>query len=390
MLLRFAAALFFVAISPAAIFAADKAPASNKPQVQAMVLYGAAGEKPPGTDVDLWISKAIASYGSPTARAQTGWIAITGASKRLHSGNGFFIDGKVTEKEGAHHVEIEGCSGFSLDQNATLKPGERRIVNLTGAPGPGNIFIALVAPVSKLANKRAKAMKANRRRFSLKLQYHGEQDKPFYRLAVSVPVVERRRSSPFERIVQVNEAGAIKLIDHLARDGFFDRSHSPGKLEKLPQPCYLLTVNAGDLNLTENMGWSLPMIHRLDALRNVLPSNGKKDMDLLLARLSGWRKKWQAEAIQNQQTSFKGWELYIWEEDGQNLFSLMAGTNRVKSDDQIAGTMVKGFDAIKTELDKLKKGEAVFLCGRRLQNAAPTKPAKAVIGYCQEIGLKAQ
>lgn len=294
--LRFATALCLLVILSAVTFAADKKPAAdNSAQLQAKVVYGAAAEQQQRADIDLWISKAVAKCGSPVAQPQTGWIALTGESKRLHSGNGFYIDGKVTEKEGQYEVEIEGCNGGSLDQKATLKPGERRIVNLSGIPGPDNIFVALEAPVSEQAKERSEAMKADAKNFSLDLQYNGEQGKPFYRLTVSVPVVERRRSSSFEQIVQVKEAEAIKIIDHLARDGFFDRAHISGKLEKLPQPCYLLTVHAGDLDLTEIMGWGLPMIHRLDAFRTVLPDHGKKDMDFLLGRLSGWRAKWEAE-----------------------------------------------------------------------------------------------
>ena len=35
-------------------------------------------------------------------------------------------------------------------------------------------------------------------------------------------------------------------------------------------------------------------------------------------------------------TSFKGWELYVWQKDGDTYFSLLEGTNRLKTDDEIA------------------------------------------------------
>jgi hypothetical protein len=46
--------------------------------------------------------------------------------------------------------------------------------------------------------------------------------------------------------------------------------------------------------LYEDFGWGLPMIHRLDALLDVLPLRGQKDLDLLLGRLVGLRTQWEA------------------------------------------------------------------------------------------------
>ena len=177
--LRFSAALCLMVILSAVTFAADKMPAiDNLTQVQAKVVYGAAAEQQQSADIDLWISEAVAKKGSPLAQPQTGWIALAGESKRLHSDNGLYIDGKVTEKDGQYEIEIDGCNGFSLDQKTTLKPGERRVLNLSGISGPENIFIALEAPVSKKAKKRAETMKANAKSFRLELNYNGEQCKP--------------------------------------------------------------------------------------------------------------------------------------------------------------------------------------------------------------------
>lgn len=275
-----------------AILAAD-----NSAQVQANVLYGTADENQQRADIELWISQAVAKTGSPIARPLTNWTALTGENQRIYTSKrgGCIIDGKAIVQDGKYKVVIDGCEGVPLDETVTLRPGERRVVNLSDNPGPNNFFVALEAPLSEKARKRAEAMKADAKTFRLELNYHGEQDKPFYRLVVSVPAVVRRRSSPFERIVQISEDAAKRIIDHLARDGFFDGAHSTGELEKLPEPCYLLTVRAGDLNLTEVLGWGLPMIERIDGLRDVLPAAGKKEMDFLLGRLSGLRKQWEAD-----------------------------------------------------------------------------------------------
>jgi acetyl esterase/lipase len=86
-------------------------------------------------------------------------------------------------------------------------------------------------------------------------------------------------------------------------------------------------------------------------------------------------------------TSFKGWELYIWQQDGDTHFSLLLGTNRLKTDAEIVTAAAKGIDAIKPKLDELKRGEMVFPCGRRLADQAPEGPASEIREYCQKLGL---
>ncbi len=74
------------------------------------------------------------------------------------------------------------------------------------------------------------------------------------------------------------------------------------------------------------------------------------------------------------QHSFKGYELYSWEEDARWHFTLIMGTNRTKTveeitskEDHISGDgLVKihvvGEDAIKSVLSRLPEGESVFWC----------------------------
>lgn len=87
-------------------------------------------------------------------------------------------------------------------------------------------------------------------------------------------------------------------------------------------------------------------------------------------------------------TSMKGWELYIWRQEGQTNYSLMVGTNWLKTDAEITQAAVRGIDVLKPKLDELQSGEQVFLHGRRLADAPPPEQAKLVQEYCQKVGLE--
>lgn len=295
----------------AAMLAAD-----NPALVQAKVLYSSEPRNEQVAHIETWISRAAVKSGSPLVLPLTGWIALTVERKRLHESNGFIMDGKATERNGMYEVEIAACDGGPLDKNVTLKRGERRVVILSNDLAPDNVLLALEAPVSEQAKKRAEAMQANAKSFQLELNYNGQQRKPFYRMIVSVPVVSRLRSSPFERIVQITEDEAIEIIDQLARGGFLDKAIDLRTKIKIPAPSmpgYTMKVVAGDMPLYEDLGWGLPMIHRLDALRNALPDNGKNDLDLLLGRLSGLQAQWEAED--------PPFEAAVGREDSRVLFS---------------------------------------------------------------------
>jgi hypothetical protein len=72
--------------------------------------------------------------------------------------------------------------------------------------------------------------------------------------------------------------------------------------------------------------------------------------------------------------SLKGYELYSWEEEGQWHFTLITGTNRTKTVEEITSKEdfisetgwvkihVVGADAIKDVLSRLPEGESVFWC----------------------------
>lgn len=109
-----------------------------------------------------------------------------------------------------------------------------------------------------------------------------------------------------------------------------------------------------------------------------------KDGETVLVKIEKPTKKKGAK------TAFKGWELYVWQDDGETYFSLLLGTNRLKTDDEIAKTAVKGIDAIKSKLDELKPGEFVFVGGKKLTEPPPKDQAAQVAEYGKKIGLKMQ
>jgi hypothetical protein len=79
-------------------------------------------------------------------------------------------------------------------------------------------------------------------------------------------------------------------------------------------------------------------------------------------------------AVDELPHSMKGYELYSWLEEGQWHFTLITGTNRIKTieevtskEDSICETgwvriQVVGADAIKDVLSRLPEGESVFWC----------------------------
>jgi len=105
--------------------------------------------------------------------------------------------------------------------------------------------------------------------------------------------------------------------------------------------------------------------------------------------------------------TMKGYELYSWEEDGQWHFTLITGTNRVKTIGEITSEedfiseigwvkiQVVGADAIKDVLSRLPEGESVFWCDELhiwqstetdLQ-LPPEQIADAIEEYAKQCGL---
>ncbi|HZK79653.1 MAG TPA: hypothetical protein VFC46_01265 [Humisphaera sp.] len=153
---------------------------------------------------------------------------------------------------------------------------------------------------SERAAERAMKMKADIKNFTLDLLYSGDQDKPFYRLQLTVaPTAARDRSNPFDRQTQITEDQAKRIIDFLAGEGFLDKAFSRHDFQFIPkatQPGYSLRV----MDYYSDLGWNLPMLKRLDGLRTALEGDAATNMDFLLGRLSGYRKQWTKDGAGKQ------------------------------------------------------------------------------------------
>jgi len=105
--------------------------------------------------------------------------------------------------------------------------------------------------------------------------------------------------------------------------------------------------------------------------------------------------------------SMKGYELYSWEEDNQWHFTLITGTNRTKTMEEITSnedfisetgwvkTHVVGADAIKDVLSRLPQSESVFWCdelhiGQKTEpdlRLPPEQITDAIMEYAEQCGL---
>jgi len=114
-----------------------------------------------------------------------------------------------------------------------------------------------------------------------------------------------------------------------------------------------------------------------------------------------------ATSIEELPHSFKGYELYSWSEYSQWHFTLITGTNRNKTIEEITSEgdslsetgwvriQVVGADAIKDVLSRLPEGESVFWCdelhiGQSTETdlqLPPEQIAGAIEKYAKQCGL---
>ena len=89
--------------------------------------------------------------------------------------------------------------------------------------------------------------------------------------------------------------------------------------------------------------------------------------------------------------SMKGWELYSWKSLGQWHFSLLIGTNRLKTFSEVSSPKirVRGVRALKGRLNQLVKGEeltwSVGLVPRTV--LPPEEIVDEVKSYCEKRGI---
>ena len=83
--------------------------------------------------------------------------------------------------------------------------------------------------------------------------------------------------------------------------------------------------------------------------------------------------------------------MYSWQVGEVWYFSLLVGTNRLKTPDEISSseTRLEGLEALERELDKLPRGEQVFWSAKRVQNTTlpPDEVIGAISAYCRERGI---
>ena len=87
--------------------------------------------------------------------------------------------------------------------------------------------------------------------------------------------------------------------------------------------------------------------------------------------------------------SMKGYEIYSWRDGGQWKFSLLVGTNREKTLEEIksADTVLPGMDALQSALGKVPSGQYITWSSKETLSFPPDDILKQVEKICEEKGL---
>jgi len=87
--------------------------------------------------------------------------------------------------------------------------------------------------------------------------------------------------------------------------------------------------------------------------------------------------------------SMKGYELYSWQEGNQWRFSLLVGTNREKSLDEIKSqdNILPDIDSLISTLEKVPSGQYVTWSLRETLSLPPDSMIKQVEEICKDKGL---
>jgi hypothetical protein len=87
----------------------------------------------------------------------------------------------------------------------------------------------------------------------------------------------------------------------------------------------------------------------------------------------------------------KGYELYSWQINGEWYFSLLEGTNRLKTLQEVTANSVavKGIESIKLNLARLSKGEQVFWTLRDIPSITlpPEGTVNQIKEFCAQSGI---
>jgi hypothetical protein len=87
--------------------------------------------------------------------------------------------------------------------------------------------------------------------------------------------------------------------------------------------------------------------------------------------------------------SMKGYELYSWQDGSQWKFSLLVGTNREKTLDEITSndTVLPGVDALNSVLEKVPSGQYITWSSKDGLSFPPEDVIKQVEKICKDNGL---
>lgn len=87
--------------------------------------------------------------------------------------------------------------------------------------------------------------------------------------------------------------------------------------------------------------------------------------------------------------SMKGYELYSWQDGDQWNFSLLVGTNREKTLEEIkaADTALRGVDALTSALEQMPTGQYITWSSRETLSFPPDEVIEQVKQNCEDKGL---
>jgi hypothetical protein len=87
--------------------------------------------------------------------------------------------------------------------------------------------------------------------------------------------------------------------------------------------------------------------------------------------------------------SMKGYELYSWQEGGQWKFSILVGTNREKTLDEIKAdeTVFHDVEALTAALEQMPAGQYITWSSRETLSFPPAEIVEQIETICTEQGL---
>jgi hypothetical protein len=89
--------------------------------------------------------------------------------------------------------------------------------------------------------------------------------------------------------------------------------------------------------------------------------------------------------------AMKGYELYSWQASAEWCFSLVLGTNRLKTHEEVTAdtVAVRGIHAIQARLERLPRGEQVFWVRQDVPGMAlpPDEIVDQIVQFCERLGI---